>query len=499
VTALVAIHAVVAVWLALYGLSFVLLAYLFLRHRQAPERAPDLARDCLPPVTVQIPVYNEVHVIERVIDAAAGLDYPRDRLEIQILDDSDDATTALAEARAAAHRERGVQLEVLHRPDRKGFKAGALAWGLTHASGDLILVLDADFVPRPDFLLRMVPRLANRPRLGMVQARWSFLNTGYSRLTQAQALALEGHFVVEQSARHWSGLLMSNNGSGGIWRRECIADSGGWSSTTLCEDLDLSYRAQLAGWECAYAPDVDVPAELPPQIAAFKRQQARWAQGSIQCLRKLAPSIGSSPRLDWRQKAMALVHMSSYLAHPLMVVLLAVSLPLLLVPASAQLPIGGLGIVYLGPPFLYAVAQKHLGRDWVRRMKAFPFVALLGVGIAWCNTKAAFRGLTTWGGRFRRTPKFRIEDQEGGWETSSYRLRLDDSTAGEIALAVYGLITALVAVAVRRYTVIPFVLLYAAGFGMVAGLEIAQALSAKRQGGPLRGRATRAPEKSRNP
>jgi cellulose synthase/poly-beta-1,6-N-acetylglucosamine synthase-like glycosyltransferase len=429
----------------------------------------------LPSVTVQVPVYNERHVVERVIDAVASLSYPPERLAIQVLDDSDDDTTSLAQARAAFHRERGVNIEVMRRPDRTGYKAGALAWGLDRATGGYIAVFDADFQPRADFLLKTVPHFLSDPQLGMVQARWSFLNSGYSALTRAQTLALDGHFVVEKTARSQSCLLMSFNGAGGVWRRTCIEDCGGWSASTLCEDLDLSYRAQLAGWTCLYDPNVAVPAELPPQVAAFRRQQARWAQGSIQCLRKLTSPLLRADHLTWRQKAMALVHLSSYASHPLMVALLLVSLPLLLVPASAQLPLGALGLVYLGPPLLYALAQKHLHRDWIRRLRAFPLLAMLGVGIAWCNTKAVWRGLTRWGGRFWRTPKFRLEGHKGDWLSSAYRLRGDGSPVGEVALAAYALVTAAAATFTRQYGVLPFVLLYAAGFGTAAGLEIAQA------------------------
>ena len=487
---LVFLHTLAAIWLAVYGLNFVILAALYLRRGPASPATPEVEQSDLPSVTVQVPIYNERYVVERVIDAVTDLTYPRDRLEIQILDDSDDETTSLAEARAALHRERGISVRVLRRPDRGGYKAGALAWGLDHAKGEYIAIFDADFQPHPDFLLRTIPHFVGRPKLGMVQARWSFLNTGYSWLTRAQTLALDGHFVVEKAARSHSGLLMSFNGAGGVWRRRCIEESGGWTATTLCEDLDLSYRAQLAGWRCLYEPGVDVPAELPPQVAAFKRQQARWAQGSIQCVRKLAGPLVSANHLSWRQKIMALVHLSGYAGHPLMVTLLVISLPLLLVPASAQLPLGALGIVYLGPPLLYALGQKHQYPDWARRLRAFPLLALLGVGIAWCNTKAVWRGMTRWGGQFHRTPKFRLEGRGGEWRSSAYRLRIDDSLIGEIALAVYALVTAAAAALTGQYGVLPFTLLYAAGFGTVAGLELAQAYRSRRASRGARRRAS---------
>jgi len=485
VTFLTYLHALIALWLAIYGLNSLILLSLYLCHRRTAPSVTSVDRSVLPTVTVQVPVYNELHVIERVIDSVAALDYPHDRLQIQILDDSTDGTTRLARARAALHRERGIDITVLQRPDRNGFKAGALAWGLSQTDGEYVAIFDADFCPRPDFLLQTVPHFLTRPRLGLVQTRWSYLNADYSPLTRAQALALDGHFVVEQSGRNRSGLLMSFNGAGGVWRRRCIEESGGWQADTLCEDLDLSYRAQLAGWECLYLPRVDVPTELPPQIMAFKRQQSRWAQGSVQTWRKLVGPILRSRRLRWGQKVMALVHLSSYLAHALMVSLLLLSLPLLLMPGSAQLPLGGLGLMCLGPPLVYAISQQRLYPDWGRRLRAFPLLALIGIGIAWCNTRAVWRGLTRWGGTFARTPKFRLEGRGGRWTDSGYRLQADSSVIGEAVLAIYALATACVAHISGNHGMVPFSLLYAAAFGTVTGLGLAQTFALRRNR-PLR-------------
>jgi cellulose synthase/poly-beta-1,6-N-acetylglucosamine synthase-like glycosyltransferase len=474
VTFLPFLHALIALWLAVYGLNSFVLLFLYLRHRRAAPSISLVDQSRLPPVTVQVPVYNELHVVERAIDAVAALDYPRAHLQIHILDDSTDETTRLARVRAAFYRQQGVDIAVLRRPDRDGFKAGALSWGLDCADGEYVAIFDADFCPPSDFLLRTVPCFLTRPRLGMVQTRWSYLNADYSPLTRAQALALDGHFVVEQAGRHRSGLLMSFNGAGGVWRRRCIAESGGWSADTLCEDLDLSYRAQLAGWECLYLPAVDVPTEVPPQIAAFKRQQSRWAQGSAQALRKLAGPILRSRRLGWGQKTMALIHLSSYLAHALMVLLLLVSLPLLLLPDSMQLSLSGLGLMCLGPPLVYVASQWQLYPDWGRRLRAMPLLVLVGIGIAWSNTQAVWRGLTRWGGTFARTPKFRLEGQAGRWTDSGYRLHADGTTIGEVVLALYALVTAHVAYTTGHYGVIPFSLLYAAALGTVAGMGLAQ-------------------------
>jgi cellulose synthase/poly-beta-1,6-N-acetylglucosamine synthase-like glycosyltransferase len=480
VTPLAVVYAVIALWLAAYGFNAILLAVLYLRHRREVPSASLVGRQALPPVTVQVPVYNERQVVDRAIDAVAALDYPRDRLQIQILDDSTDDTTQIARQRAAFHRDKGLDIQVLRRPDREGFKAGALSWGLGRARGDFIAIFDADFRPHPDFLLRTVPYFLDRPNLGLVQTRWSHLNAEYSPLTRAQAMAFDGHFVVEQTARDRSGLLMNFNGTGGVWRRACIEESGGWTAETLSEDLDLSYRAQLAGWETFYLPTVDAPAELPPQIAAFKRQQARWTQGSIQTLRKLLGPIVRSPRLSVFQKGMALLHLSGYLAHSLMILLLVVTLPMILFDVAPP-ALGNVGLLAgLGPPLIYLISQRWLHRNWVRRLTTLPFLILVGIGIAWNNAMASWRGLTRWGGTFARTPKFRVEGKAGQWLDSAYRLDIDASVIGEGALAVYALVSTALAHQAGRYGLVPFLLLYAAAFGTVAGIELSQALSSRR-------------------
>ncbi len=468
------IHTGIVLWLTMYGLNAFILAILYLYHRSASTAAPDPGMDALPPVTVQVPIYNERHVIERVIDAVAALDYPPDRLQIHILDDSTDETTHIAQARAAFHRQRGVDISVLHRSRRDGAKAGALAWGLDYATGDYIAIFDADFRPDPDFLQQTVPYFLTRPRLGFIQTRWTYLNADYSSLTQAQVLALDGHFVVEQNGRHRSGLLMSFNGAGGVWRRTCIETSGGWQADTLCEDLDLSYRAQMAGWEALYLPHIATPTEVPPQITAFKQQQARWAQGSVQTLRKLASPILRHPGFNLAQKGMALLHLSSYLAHPLMVLLLIMTLPMMTAPTASPLLLSVLSLFSLSLPLVYALGQISLYPHWWRRMWSLPLLVLVGIGIAWSNTRAVWRGLTHWGGAFARTPKFRLEGRQGHWAKSNYRLRtrLDGGLIGEIALLLYALIAIGTGYGTGNRETIPLLICYAAAFGAVVGREM---------------------------
>ncbi|MGD1993336.1 MAG: glycosyltransferase [Anaerolineae bacterium] len=467
-----ALYALVTLWITIYGLNGLVLVVLYWWHRRRDPSAPVVPRSELPPVTVQLPLYNERHVAERLIDTVAALDYPRDRLQIQVLDDSTDETTRLVKARAAYYRGRGVDITVHHRRERTGSKAGALAAAMPMARGELIAIFDADFRPHSDFLLRTVPHLVNDPRLGMVQTRWSHLNADYSPMTRVQALALDGHFVVEQTARSRSGLPMHFNGTAGVWRRSCIEAGGGWQSDTLCEDLDLSYRAQIAGWRFRYLPGVEGPSELPPQILAFKRQQSRWAQGSVQTLRKLAGRLLRSSHLSLTGKLMGLVHLSGYLVYPLVIALLLLTLPLLLYPDALGGPLSLLAPVCLGPVLVYITAQWEIYPDWKRRLLHFPLMVLVGTGIAWNNVLGVWQGLRTWGGLMARTPKFQLEGRQGEWIHSQYRLSRDRAVVGEIILAAYAVVTVIVAWVTGNRGAIIFPLLHAMAFGLVAALSL---------------------------
>jgi len=472
-TLLQVMNAAMAFWLALYGVQAFILTYLYLRHRSDRPTQADMTGRDWPTVAVQLPIFNERHVVERLIDAAAALDYPRERLEIQVLDDSTDDTTALAEARAAHHRARGVNVQVLHRTERNGFKAGALAAGLTQTDAEFLAIFDADFVPSPHFLRRVIPYLVDRPDVGMLQTRWTHLNEQYSAFTRAQSLALDAHFVVEQTGRNRSGLLINFNGSGGVWRRQAVISAGGWQADTMTEDMDLSYRAQLAGWKSLYLPDVEAPAELPPQIDAFKRQQARWAQGSTQCLRKLGPQLLRSD-LRLSQKLAALLHIASYFTHPLMLGVLLLSLPLIWSGRSLQIPLAVLIFVSMAPPVLYTVAQRALHDDWPRRILYLPLIVLIGTGIAWSTSRAVWQGIIRRGGVFARTPKFCLEGRQGCWADSIYRLRPDWTIIGEAVLALYAVAGIVLAALRGSYGAIPFLALYAGGFGLVAALGLGQ-------------------------
>ncbi len=477
--ALSLLHALVAITLAIYGANALLLTLLYLRRRRQAPPAPPPPPAEWPAVTVQAPVFNELHVVERLIHALAALDYPSDRLQIQILDDSTDETTALAAACIERYRNQGLDIELVHRQLRPGFKAGALAAAMSQVSGEFIAIFDADFTPAPDFLRRTVPYLLAQPQAAFLQTRWSHLNAPYSLLTQAQALALDGHFVVEQTVRQRSGWLFGFNGTAGLWRKQAIDDAGGWQTDTLCEDLDLSYRAQLRGWQGLYLPDVDAPAEIPPQLAAFKRQQNRWATGSIQTFRKLAGQVACSPR-PLAHKVEGLIHLGAYFCHPLMVLLLLLTLPLLWLGDTAANPLrwlmAYLGLASVGPPLLYAVSQRELYRrqSWLRRLAALPLLVLLGTGVALSNTVAVARGLSRRPAGFQRTPKFHVQDRSDLWQNKRYTLPLSWLVVGELFLAGYALLTVAVALWRGHIYAVPFLLLYVGGFGLMVLVGIVQ-------------------------
>jgi cellulose synthase/poly-beta-1,6-N-acetylglucosamine synthase-like glycosyltransferase len=448
-----------AVLLTIYAGSELILLATYWRYRNKPLPLPKLRR--WPTVVVQLPIYNERYVVERLLNAVAALDYPRDRLTVQVLDDSTDDTADIAAALVSSLAQAGLNIQHVRREKRTGYKAGALAYGLSLTDSELVMVLDADFVPAPDFLLCTVPYLAADPGLGMVQTRWGHLNPFNNLLTLGQTLALDGHFVVEQTARSRAGWLMSFNGSGGVWRAQCIRDAGGWRDLTLTEDLDLSYRAQLAGWRFLYLPDVVVPGELPPQIAAYKQQQARWAKGSTQTLGYIFHPLWHSRFSVW-QRVMATLHLCQYIPHPLMILLLLLTPPLLISHSLQNLPLGLLGLAGLGPPLVYVISQRSLYPDWKRRMLAFPVLLAIGTGIAWTNTRAVVGGLLGTKGEFRRTPKF-----ARAWQGSGYALRVDPNAWVELLLAAYAVWGVILALRTSP-ALAPYLAVYGFAFGTVA-------------------------------
>jgi len=449
--------------LALYGSHRLYIGTVYRRWRQHPPQPS--SPDGLPLVTIQLPTFNERNVVERLVDAACALDWPHDRLEIQVLDDSTDDTTAVARARAALWQARGVDVQVLHRSDRTGFKAGALAAGAAAAKGELLAVFDADFVPPTDFLRRVVPHFdgfgPGPHQVGMVQARWGHLNEQQNLLTRLSAVLLDGHFIVEHTARHRSGRFFNFNGTAGIWRNACITSAGGWQHDTLTEDLDLSYRAQLAGWRFVFLRDVVVPAELPAGMRAFKTQQHRWAKGTVQTARKLLPRILRAP-VPLRVKAEAVAHLTSNFAYPL-VLGMAVLLPF----AVAERPEGGLLVDLLAfllatcsVAVFYATAQHELKGSWWRTAWRLPLVMALGIGIAVNQSRAVIEGMFGTDVTFVRTPK----QGQGAWR---YGLRAGWTPLVELTLAAAYAAAVAWAAAAGHWGSLPFMVLFGTGFAYV--------------------------------
>ncbi len=494
------LYTVSVLGLALYGFQTIWLTWQLLKSSKNPKTPSQpnsvalsphaypgpTAKQAIrwPTVTIQLPIYNEQHVIERLIDACAKLTYPVDKLQIQVLDDSTDETTAIVQRRVLYWQRKGINITAVYRPTREGFKGGALAHALPLAHGEFIALFDADFMPPKDFLQQTIPYFIapENQSVGFVQARWGHLNSHYSPLTRCQALALDGHFVVEQAGRQAAGYPLGFNGSAGVWRRACIEDEavGGWQADTLCEDLDLSYRAQLAGWRPCYRNEIEAPAEIPVQLIAFKRQQFRWAKGSIQTLRKLGKRVWQS---EWPlpTRLAGLCHLGSYLLHPCLLLLLLVTLPLMLLGANPSSHLTLLSLMSFGPPLLYAVAQHKLHpQDWRRRWAYLPLLTLLGTGVCLKNSIAVWQGLRSSGGQFERTPKFRVEATTDHWQKSSYRLPLEAVSWGEFALMLYAASTAIFALALGKWLSALFLLIYAGGFGLMIFVDLWQTQPGKR-------------------
>jgi cellulose synthase/poly-beta-1,6-N-acetylglucosamine synthase-like glycosyltransferase len=475
--ALLALKYSILALLSLYGIHRLVLVAVYLRTRRRVTPLPELPADpaAWPVVTVQLPLYNEMYVAERLIDAVCGLDYPAGRLEIQVLDDSTDETAGIVARAVAAHRARGVDIHHLHRTDRAGFKAGALAAGLERARGELLAIFDADFVPAPDFLSRSVPHFAD-PRLGMVQGCWTHINRSYSLLTRVEAVLLDGHFLIEHAARNRGGCFFNFNGTAGIWRRQAIAGGGGWQHDTLTEDLDLSYRAQLAGWRFLYLPELAVPSELPVDVNGFKSQQHRWAKGAVQTGRKLLGRILRAP-LPLRVKLEAFVHLTNNASYPLMVALAALIFPAMLLRRGTSMRT--LLVVDL-PLFLaatvsvltfYLMSQMAAGGGWRRQIRYLPALLGVGIGLSLNNARAVLSGFLQRGGTFHRTPKYRIERRGQSWTAKRYRAGKDPTRAVEAVLAAYFLGCTLYSSLTGMWMSIPFLLLFVQGYGHMAALS----------------------------
>ncbi len=476
---IVGIYFLILAILSFYGLHRYVMVFLFNRYRNKPN--PPKARfEELPRVTVQLPSYNEMYVIERVIDAVCAFDYPKDLLDIQVLDDSTDETQSIARAAVERWSNLGLDIHYIHRNDRTGFKAGALENGLRTAKGEFVAIFDADFLPEPDFLMRTIHYFTD-PHVGMVQARWEHLNRDYSFLTRTQAIFLDGHFMMESFTRFLSGRFFNFNGTAGILRRRAIEDAGGWEHDTLTEDLDLSYRAQLKGWRFMFIPELGVPAELPVEMNSFKSQQCRWAKGAMQVCKKvllkvLRSDCGPGEKLEtW-------YHLTGNVTYPLMVLLSIVLFPALIVRfnqglfelLTIDLPLFILSFTSVSA--FYICSQKALHKDWLKRLLYLPGLMAVGIGMTIPGTKAVLEGAFGVKTPFVRTPKFSVEGNKGDWKTKKYRCPIGFLTVVEICFGIYYTYVTWYAWDLGIYGVIPFLMLFQFGYFYTGLWSLSQAL-----------------------
>jgi cellulose synthase/poly-beta-1,6-N-acetylglucosamine synthase-like glycosyltransferase len=462
--------------LSAYGIHRYVIIYLFLKNRKN-EPQPMAHFAALPKVTMQLPVFNEIYVVERLLRSVSEIDYPRDLLQIQVLDDSTDDTRAVTTSVAQELRSRGFNVELIHRSDRHGFKAGALATGLESAEGEFVCILDADFVPPKDLLRKTIDFFTD-PKVGMIQTRWGHLNRGYSLLTRVQAMFLDGHLLLEQTARSRSGRFFNFNGTAGLWRKTCIQEAGGWQHDTLTEDLDLSYRAQLVGWKFVFLTNVVTPAELPVDMNGFKSQQHRWTKGSIQTCKKLLPTIWKS-QLPLLIKLEATGHLTSNFAY-----LLLACLCVLLHPSTGG-PQGWFRTFLIDVPIFltasmsvaifYICAQRELHpRTWMKEILLLPCMLALGVGLSLNNARAVLEAVFNHKSDFARTPKYGIERKSQPWRDCRYMPLKSLLPFAEIGFAIYFTYFVWFAISHHQYLSVPFLLMFQGGFLYVSLCSLAQ-------------------------
>jgi cellulose synthase/poly-beta-1,6-N-acetylglucosamine synthase-like glycosyltransferase len=473
----------VMIILAAYGIHRYALVYNYYKNRKnIPGPPPEIPT--WPKVTVQLPIYNERYVIDRLVEAVSQFDYPRGLLEIQVLDDSTDQTQQIARDCVDRYRALGLPISYIHRDNREGYKAGALQEGLNSASGEFIAIFDADFIPPADFLRRTVPYFTDQ-KLAMVQTRWSYINRNYSALTEVAAILLDGHFVIEHSARARSGLFFNFNGTAGIWRRTSIDDAGGWQHDTLTEDTDLSYRAQLRGWRFLYLPNIECPSELPVEMNAFKSQQARWAKGLMQTSKKILPRVLRSKE-SAAVKAEAFFHLTANISYPLMVLMSIILLPAMIVRFYQ----GWFQVLVIDLPLFlastcsissfYLAAERALyPKTWKRTFLYLPFVMAVGIGLSVRNAWGVLEALFNVKSEFVRTPKYRVEatatgSNNGGWAKKTYRKSAGFLPFAEVALGIYFSLAVIYALQNENYATVPFLFLFVWGYLYTGFMSLAQ-------------------------
>lgn len=479
------IYLLVVASLFVYGVNFFYLTYLSWKKRGA--HLPPSVLHTYPIVTVQLPIYNEKYVAERLILAAVDLDYPAECLEIQVLDDSTDETRHIVARLVTQLAEDGVDIVHLHREMRTGYKAGALAKGFAEAKGEFMAIFDADFIPPSGFLKQTIPYFqgengASEHPVGFIQTRWGHVNRNYSFLTLLQSLAIDAHFMVEQHARSQGGYWFNFNGTAGIWRREAIIAAGGWKAETLTEDLDLSYRAFLNGWKGIYLRDIVVPAELPVSFSAYRRQQHRWARGSLECAIELIPSVWQSP-ISILKRIEATLHLTGYGVHLLLfsLTLLYPFILLLSIRYPALVSLFGVAAIFnataFAPTIFFIVAQAQLGNRWWRAFPVILFITSLGAGMMLNTVRAAWQILRGGSAKFERTPKFGILKKGQNWKRRLYQLSLDPLVYIELIFAGLNLVTVALAFYLGNWIIGVYAAIFAVGLVFTSGLTIAQSLS----------------------
>lgn len=463
-----------------FGIHGLILLYYYRKTRKVNKSEPTMPKE-MPMVTIQLPMFNEYFVVERLIRSVCNIKYPIDKLEIQVLDDSTDESVELSKSLVDEYQQKGFNIKYIHRTDRSGYKAGALKHGLEIAEGEFVAIFDADFVPNEDFLMKTVPHF-NNPQIGMVQTRWEHLNEEYSYLTRAQALALDGHFVLEQQVRNKAGFFINFNGTAGIWRKSTIFDAGNWQPDTLTEDLDLSYRAQLRGWKFVYLNDVTSPAELPADINALKTQQFRWTKGAVETAIKLLPKVVKSD-LPFKVKMECFVHLSSNIVFPFIILVALLNVPIVLIKNLS----GGFDQFYsfmsifvlasISTFLFYTFAQKAIHLDWRRRLLLFPVFLAGSMGFAVNNTKAVLEALVNKKTGFARTPKEGIVGTVAKPKVKKYgQKKISITVIFEILLALYFVAGIGVSVYFLEIAAIPFQLMFLIGFGCVGYMSLRHSL-----------------------
>jgi cellulose synthase/poly-beta-1,6-N-acetylglucosamine synthase-like glycosyltransferase len=478
-TALLVPYFIVLILLASYGAHRYVLVYLYYKNKKNRTTEPSAHFPEVPRLTIQLPIFNEQFVVERLLDAICRLDYPLEKLDIQVLDDSTDETVAVARGLVHHYAAKGFPVSYHHRSNREGFKAGALSEGLKTAKGEFIAIFDADFVPPEDFLFRTIHHFTD-PQIAMVQTRWTHINRNYSFLTEVEAILLDGHFVLEHSGRARSNVFFNFNGTAGVWRRSAIEDAGGWQHDTLTEDTDLSYRAQLKGWKFIYLQDVECPAELPVEMTAFKTQQARWAKGLIQTSKKILPQVLKSDQ-RFHVKLEAWYHLTANLSYPLMIVLSVLLLPAMIIRFYQ----GWFQMMYIDLPLFmastfsissfYLVSQRELfPGKWFRALLYLPFLMALGIGLTVTNTRAVLEALLGKQSEFTRTPKYHVESKKDKVRANNYRRGLGWVPWVELLIGCYFAITVYYAIDNENYITVPFLILFVLGYWYTGLMSLLQ-------------------------